>query len=1020
MAREQRPPHSNPGPGTALVAADTPDSAPPPAGADTRDAGRPGPGDAPTGADQTGDGIDPAPFPIVGIGASAGGLDAFRRLLQRLPVDAGLAYVLIQHLAPSHESLLAPLLAEATAMPVIEARDGRPIEPDHVYVIPPNRTLGVHHRRLVLLERELDSGRHLPVDYFLKTLADDLGRQAIGVILSGTASDGTQGLKAIKAAGGLTFAQDTKSAEYYGMPGSAIAAGCVDLVLPPAEIADELARIAVHPYLRHPPPEVSEGLTETEDDLAKIFLLLRSRTGNDFSLYKRPAILRRIRRRLAVHKLERLADYIHYLQTQPAEIDRLFEDLLISVTAFFREPESFDTLREQVFPHLFDERRAGRRVRVWVPGCATGEEAYSLAIAMQEFLGERAAEIGIQIFASDIDGKAIAKARAGQFDESIVGQVSPERLRRFFVKSAGGYRVTKSIRDLCVFAVQNLIKDPPFSRLDLISCRNLLIYFSAPLQKRALQIFHYALEPNAFLLLGASESIGAQADLFALLDKQRRIYVKKSHVPRVDYSFMPTIHQGPDDGATASPASTARAGREQPDLARTADRLLLAHYAPPGVIVSRDLEILYFHGETGPYMDPAPGAATLNLIKLAHQDLAVELRTSLHKALRTGQEVYRPGVRYRRNGVRAEINLRILPMRTGDEIDHLMVLFEEVSLITDAEPATDAAARAGDDRPRVADLERELAVTREQLQAIIAELEGTNEARQAANEEIQSANEELQSANEELETAKEELQSTNEELATVNDELEGRNRDLAEANSDLNNLLASVNLPILILGQDMRIRQFTPQAGKLLNLIGGDLGRPISNIQANILVPELETRVAAVIEDMAPQVLDLQDNAGRWYSVRLRPYKTLDNRIDGVVIAFIDVDGIKETERLRQTLALERRLATVVRDANDAIMVQGFDGRILAWNPAAERLFGYSESQAIESGIEPLVPAAAWPAYRALLARLARGESVEPQRLERRHADGRILRVLLTATTLLDEHGQPYAAATTERVLGGE
>ncbi|MEY6432927.1 chemotaxis protein CheB [Thioalkalicoccus limnaeus] len=1018
MAREQRP--ANPDPGTTVMAADSQGAAPPPAGADTKDPGRQGPSDATTEPDRTRAEIGPASFPIVGIGASAGGLDAFRRLLKRLPVDAGMAYVLIQHLAPDHDSLLAALLAEATAMPVIEARDGQPIEPDHVYVIPPNRTLGVHHRRLVLLERELESGRHLPVDYFLKTLAEDLGRQAIGVILSGTASDGTLGLKAIKAAGGLTFAQDTKSAEYYGMPGSAIAAGWVDFVLSPAEIAKELARIAAHPYLRHPPPEVSGGVTEIEDDLAKVFLLLRSRTGNDFSLYKRPAILRRIRRRMAVHKLERLADYIHYLQTQPAEIDRLFEDLLISVTAFFREPEAFDTLREQVFPHLFDERRARRRVRVWVPGCATGEEAYSLAIAMQEFLGDRVAGIGIQIFASDIDDKAIAKARAGLFDASIAGQVSPERLRRFFVKSAGGYRITKSIRDLCVFAVQNLIKDPPFSKLDLISCRNLLIYFDSPLQKRALQIFHYALEPNAFLLLGSSESIGAQADLFALLDKQRRIYVKKSYVPRVDYSFMTKIHQRPDEGATASLESTADTARRQPDLARTADRLLLAHYAPPGVIVSRDLEILYFHGETGPYMDPAPGAATLNLIKLAHKDLAVELRTSLHKALRNGQEIHRLGLRYRRDGAPAEINLRVLPMMTGDEIDHLMVLFEEVGRVADADPATDADARTGDDRPRVADLERELAVTREQLQAIIAELEGTNEERQAANEEIQSANEELQSANEELETAKEELQSTNEELATVNDELESRNRDLAEANSHLNNLLASVNLPILILGQDMRIRQFTPQAGKLLNLIGGDYGRPIGNINANIRIPELEARVTAVIEEMQSQVLELQDNAGRWYSVRLRPYKTLDNRIDGVVIAFIDVDDLKETERLRQTLALERRLATLVRDANDAIMVQGFDGRILAWNPAAERLFGYSESKAIEIGIEPMVPAAAWPAYRALLERLARGEAIEPQRLERRHADGRTLRVLLTATTLLDQHGRPYAAATTERVLGGK
>ena len=927
-----------------------------------------------------------------------------------------MAFVLIQHLDPVHPSLLVDLLVAATRMPVHEAVDGELVEPDHVYVIPPNCSLGLHHRRLLVLPRQEDRGLHLPVDSFLQTLADDLGPKAIGVVLSGTGSDGTHGLKAIKAAGGMTFAQDRQSAEHYGMPGSAIAAGCVDLVMAPPEMACELARIARHPYLRQSLRKIADLPGGNEEDLGKIFMMLRTHTGNDFSFYKRDTILRRIKRRMAVHRIDRLAEYARYLQSQPEEVGRLFDDLLISVTGFFREPEAFDALREKVFPVLFAEPHDEHPVRVWVPGCATGEEAYSIAIAMIDYLGEQAAGTRIQIFGTDIDTKAIEKARAGLFADPLVAHLAPEQLKRFFVKVAGGYEVAKRVRDLCIFAVQNLVKDPPFSRLDLVSCRNLMIYFGPPLQKQALQIFHYALEPNRFLMLGSSESIGARADLFALFDHKSKIYKKKSNVPRLETTLMPRAFQAAGD---LSVAPAAPGLNEPVDLTEATDRMILKHYGPPGVVVSSDLDILLFRGETGRYLDPIPGAATLNLLKLARRELAVELRAAIREARTSGAPVSKSRVWYRRNGADAWIGLRVLPIDDGGgPPDRLLVLFDETET---AEPRSVTATVATSDAPvpvdeRIVALERELTSTRDYLQSIITEQERNNEQLRSANEEIQSANEELQSTIEELETAKEEFQSTNEELATVNCELENRNQELAEANSDLGNLLVSVDLPVLILGPDLRIRQFTPQAERLLNLISSDLGRPIGNIKPNIEIPDLEARVQAVVDRVTPQALELQDEDGHWYSVRIRPYKSAENRIEGAVIAFVDIDEAKTSEaRLRNALEQVQRLAALVKDADDAMTVQGFDGSILAWNPAAERAYGYRESDALAMSIERLIPPEAMGLYRTTIERLKRGERVEPFESERLHANGRRVPVLIHPIALLDDRGIPYALATTER-----
>ena len=963
-------------------------------------------------------------FPVVGIGASAGGLDAYRELMEHLPPDTGMAFVLIQHLNPQHPSLLAQLIAGTTRMPVTEATNSQAVAPNHVYTIPPNVTLGILHGRLQVLERLGERGRHLPVDDFLCSLAQDRGDQAIGIVLSGTASDGTVGLTAIKAAGGVTFAQDQASAAHWGMPGSAVSAGCADQVLPPREIALELARMARHPFLLQGQPPRVDLAEATDGDLDKVYLLLRSRTGNDFSLYKQPTVRRRIRRRMLVNKLDRLADYIRLLQTTPTEVGTLFRDLLINVTGFFRDPGTFSTLHAMVLPRIFAARQSAPnqapsrpQVRIWVPACSTGEEPYSLAMTLLEYLGDREGEpavVGdIQIFATDIDEQAIGAARRGVYPERIANDVSPERLRRFFVKVTGGYQVGKALRELCVFAVQNVAKDPPFSRLDLVCCRNLLIYLNSVLQKRVLQLFHFALEPGGFLMLGPSEGIGPHADLFALLDQPAKLYAKKSAASRAsDYFALRTpALEGLADLTQPKPIIPGRGPQ------REAEELILARYGPPGVIVNSDLDILHFRGQTGRYLEPAPGAASLNLLKMARRGLFVALRAALTEARRSGDPVRKTGVRYRHNGDESLADIQVLPLSAAAGEACLLVLFEDVARPAPALGAPGTAPSAGTD-DIIAALEQELTNTREYMQAAIAEHEGTNEELRSLNEEIQSANEELQSTNEELETAKEELQSTNEELTTVNDELEHRNADLATANNDIHNMLDSINLPILMLTNDLHIRQFTPQAERLLNLIGTDLGRPIGNIKPNIEIPNLEALAQRVIDNLGAETLELQDNAGHWYSVRLRPYKTLDHRIDGAVITFLDIDELKAAEQLRVALADERRLAVLVRDAMDAIVAQGFDGRILSWNPAAERAYGYTQAQALTMNVRQLIPDEAMADWERTSDLVRQGQPVEPYRTRRRARDGQELAVWLVPTALLGDDGRPYALGTTERHLG--
>jgi two-component system CheB/CheR fusion protein len=832
-------------------------------------------------------------FFIAGIGASAGGLEACEEFLRHLSNDTGMAFVLVQHLDPRHKSLLTELLSQVTAMPIHEVTDGMRVEPDHVYIIPPNAELDVRQGALHLMSRSVHGGTPLPIDHFFQSLAQDHGSMAIGIVLSGGASDGTIGLKAIKAEGGITFAQDEQSARYSSMPHSAISAGCADFIMSPKDIARELMRIARQPcVLRAIATPDTELPQENGDELNKIFALLRHHTGNDFTHYKHSTIRRRIHRRMVLHKIDRLKDYLRHLQEHPAELDELFQDILINVTGFFRDPEIFDALQKEVFPRLLQDREPETPIRIWVAGCSTGEEAYSVAMTLLEYLGDKASLTPIQIFASDIDETAIAKARAGIYPEGITADVSTARLQRFFSKTAAGYQISKSIRDLCVFAVQNVAKDPPFSHLDLVCCRNLLIYLSNVLQKKVLQIFHYALKPGGCLLLGSSESISSSPELFSLLDKKNKFYVKKSAMTLRQYeltSVTPDVAVHPNQGAQPIVTSSTS------DLRDRAERILLDEYAPPAVIVNRDMEILQFRGHTGPYIEPVSGSASLNLMKMARADLIMELRTALHQAIKEDGRVLRENVHVGIGHEERRINLHVIPIKgpLPDERSY-MITFEDDSpgQTMVREPSTDERDQTpGAKDIRIKELQQELIATREYLHAIIEDQETTNEELLSANEEIQSTNEELQSANEELETAKEELQSTNEELITANDELITRNIELSDVNNDLNTLLESVDLPIVMLSADMKIRHFTPLTAKLFNVIGADVGRPIGDIKCNVEIPDLEQRVHKVIGTATTDILEVRDSAGNRYDLRIRPYITIDARATGAVLVFDNLDG---------------------------------------------------------------------------------------------------------------------------------
>lgn len=858
--------------------------------------------------DLTGDvRLVPAPA-IVGIGASAGGLEALEQFLRQVPEKSGAAFVIVQHRDPHHKDMLVELLQRCTPMHVVTVTDGLHIEPDHVYVSPANRDLSLLHGTLHLVLQTSPHGLNLPIDYFFRAMAEDQYERSIGVVLSGMGSDGSLGIRAIKEKGGAVFVQDPAVAQFDGMPRSAIETGVADVIAS----ADDLPH-RIMAYLQHT-TFISRPVAHYEDkvggSLEKVFVLLRAQTGNDFSLYKRSTIYRRTERRMGLHQIDSVAHYVRFLRENPREVELLFKELLIGVTSFFRDPTAWEHLKNEVMPALLASRPTGGVLRAWVPGCSTGEEAYSMAMIFREALDPLKAitNVTLQIFATDLDRDAIERARLGSYPDNIAADVSPERLRRFFVKEEFGYRVTKEIREMVVFAPQNLIMDPPFTKLDILSCRNLLIYLSSELQKKLIPLFHYSLNPGGILFLGSAETIGVYSNLFSPLDVKARIYrcldETVSTIP-VDFPaskghFLPTVGDvDPDSGAPGKSSP--------PNLQLLVDRVIVQRFSPIGVLCSEKGDILYVSGRSGKYLEPAVGRANLNIFAMARAGLRYELSSAFSAALREDSVITVPRVKIGTNGGTQIIDLTVQKLNEPKELrGTVLVIFTDVH--AQHSPAKQITTR--DEASRIGELEEDLQRAREEVQTTREEMQTSQEELKSTNEELQSTNEELQSTNEELTTSKEEMQSLNEELQTVNHELQAKVDELSRSNNDMKNLLNSTDIATLFLDGELRVRRFTPPTTRIIKLIPGDTGRRITDLASELNYPNLAEDAREVLRTLIFKEKQVATWDGRWFSVRIMPYRTLENVIDGVVITFTDVTSALALElELREQAGQLRQLA---------------------------------------------------------------------------------------------------------------
>lgn len=826
-------------------------------------------------------------FPIVGIGASAGGLEALELFLANVPTDSGMAFVIIQHLDPTRKGVMVELLQRGTALQVFQARNRMRVEANCVYVIPPNKDMSILHGVLHLLDPIAPRGLRLPIDFFFRALADDQQEHSIGVILSGMGSDGTLGLRAIKEKAGAVFVQDPVSAKFDSMPQSAIDAGLADVI---AEAEALPGRIST--YLEHIPfiskSEISEH-PMAQSALEKVVILLRDQTGHDFSLYKKTTIYRRIERRMGLHQIEKIASYVRYLRENPQELDLLFRELLIGVTNFFRDPEEWQKLKSEVLPALLADRVPNKALRAWIPACSTGEEAYSLAILFKEALEELkpTKNITMQIFATDLDQYAIEKARDGVFPPNIAADVSAKRLDKFFVKVERGYQVSKAIREMVIFASQNIIMDPPFTKLDILSCRNLLIYLTPELQKKLLPLFHYSLNQGGFLFLGSAETVGSFTNLFNILPGKTRLYrrLDSPSTPAEPFEF-PTIFAA----KSAAPAKPLKPGA---NLQTLADQLILQTYSPAAVVTNNNGDILYISGRTGKYLEPAVGKANWNIFVMAREGLRYGLTGAFQKALRQKEIVTLKNMVVEYNGGKQAVNITVQPLSGSNTLDGMvMIVFNDV-LVT---PRIKNTGKSHRHTALVTELEQELERTRQEIQSIREEMQTSQEELKSANEEMQSTNEELQSTNEELTTSKEEMQSMNEELHTINQELQVKLDELTRTENDMKNLMDSTDIATLFLDSTLCVRRFTSQTKKITKLIPTDVGRPITDIASALLYPELTDDAREVLRTLIKVERQISTPNGDWFAARILPYRTLENMIDGVVITFTDITVSKKLE----------------------------------------------------------------------------------------------------------------------------
>jgi two-component system CheB/CheR fusion protein len=876
---------------------------------------------------------------IVGIGASAGGLEALEKLFSGMSPRSNIAFVVVQHLSPGYKSIMADLLGKFTEMKVIEITDGMRVDPNIIYLNPPGKVVDIIKRTLHLSEADALRGTRLPIDHFFKSLADDQRERAVCIILSGTGTDGTLGLKAIKDEGGVAMVQAEAQAKFSGMPESAISTGMIDHVLPVEEMSRILVNFAGHTYFRSPAKHDLKGKEFSLSLLQKIFLIIRTKTGHDFSNYKLPTLRRRLERRMAIHQIKEMSDYLKFLKEIPEEADTLYKDFLIGVTKFFRDPEAFGFLQKKAVTEIVKSKPPNGIIRVWVPGCATGEEAYSIAMLFVESMEAAGKHLTLQIFATDIDKEALEQARLGTYSKSIFPDVSPERLKHFFTHEDKDYKIKKYIRDMVVFAEQNVARDPPFSKLDLVSCRNVLIYMDQILQKKILPLFYYTLNEGGYLFLGSSESLGKGSDLFSTVNNKWKIFRRKDLVvKRVFPPFelpLVEIKPKPPDGSKKSYPESVR------DIA---EKLLLDEYGSSGVLVDEKFDILHFYGRTDRYLSLPSGEPNFNILKMVREDLSQPLSLALHKAVVQRKTIVVKVRSAREDEASRDINLVVKPIVSGKSgaLGLIMVIFEEKFERKASEKKgsrkKDKAPGAREAYPKIAALELELQSTREYLQTTIEELETSNEEMKSTNEEMQSTNEELQSTNEEIETSKEELQSTNEELVTLNSELHARVEELAQVNNDQQNFLSSTEIGTIFLDTAFCIRRFTPAAAKVFNLIPSDVGRPISDITSR-LEPDrpISGEAMKVLKTLIPENVEVRTKDGEWFSAKILPYRTTENLIDGLVLTFSEITPLKKIE-----LVLEEAKSyaeNIVETIREPLLVLDSELRVISANRAFYRFF---------------------------------------------------------------------------------
>jgi two-component system CheB/CheR fusion protein len=947
----------------------------------------------------------------VALGASAGGLEALESFFKQMPADSGLAFVVVQHLSPDYKSLMAELLSKHTAMPIHRVEDGMAIEPNHVYLIPPKKNLTIFHGRLLLTEQDHSRGVNLPIDVFLRSLAEDQGDKSIAVILSGTGSDGMRGIRAIKEHGGMVMVQTEESAKFDGMPRSAISTGLADFIVPPTEMPRELTSFVKHPYARK--GQASQGLPNDETALTRVFALLREHTKVDFTFYKPSTVLRRVERRMTVNQIHDLRDYVRFMESYRQEIGALYRELLIGVTSFFRDPEAFEHVQEEIFPELF-ERAEGRELRLWSAGCSSGEEAYTLAIAALEAMERLGRRVDVKIFATDLDRDAVLTAGTGVYPESIAADLSPALLSKYFVHRDDNFHVARGVREMVVFAQHNLVKDPPFTKIDFISCRNLLIYLQPVLQRKALEMFNFSLNRHGVLMLGTSETTGDMGDYFESLHQRWKVYRCRGRrlFREVDNEAVGGHHPTPPPTLLPQASGRYRVLRRHEEE-RVLERLmdaLAADYAPTTLLLNEHQELLHVLGDAGEYLRLPSGKMVNDVTKMARKELAIPLATGLQRVIKAQQDVTFSNIALGTEAGNRSVSLRIRPVATkkGQEALYVAYLFEE------ARPAAGGDAPEGsatydlgrEAQQRIADLEHELQFTRENLQATVEELETSNEELQATNEELLSSNEELQSTNEEL-------QSVNEELYTVNSEYQVKIAELAETNNDLENLLEASDVGALYVDENLNVRRHTPRLAAVLGLTDADLGRPLTHLGGALREASLAHLVRQVNEQGAPLAREVETVDGRWFMLRLQPYMISPTERSGVICTLTDVTARKRSD------FETRELAALLRGTEDAVTVQDAEGRILSWNAGAERIYGWTVAEALGMSADLLVPEEERAAARRWRHATLREGLAEPLRGMRLRKDGARLTVEISASVLCGGEGVPVLLSTTERPVAG-